>query len=65
MCQRHAPATLPPGKRLSTHSTGGWVGQEGSVGVRKIFGPTAVQTPDRPALSQSYRLRTPGHYYYY
>jgi hypothetical protein len=24
--QRHAPAALPPGKRPSTHCTGGWVG---------------------------------------
>jgi hypothetical protein len=24
--QRHAPATLPPGKSLGTHCIGGWVG---------------------------------------
>jgi hypothetical protein len=24
--QLHAPAALPPGKRLGTHSIGGWVG---------------------------------------
>jgi hypothetical protein len=24
--QRHTPAALPPGKRLNTHCTGGWVG---------------------------------------
>ena len=32
--QRHAPVTLPPGKRLGTCCTGGWLG--GSGEVRKI-----------------------------
>ena len=27
--QRHAPSTLPPGKRHGTYSTGGWVGLRG------------------------------------
>ena len=28
--QRHAPATLPPGKRPVTHCIGGWVGPSAS-----------------------------------
>jgi hypothetical protein len=29
--KRHAPAALPPGKRLDTHCTGGWVARSGRV----------------------------------
>ena len=29
--QRHAPAALPPGKRLGTHCTGGWVGPSAAL----------------------------------
>jgi len=29
--QRHAPASLPPGKIRGTHCTGGWVGQSAGV----------------------------------
>ena len=35
--QRHAPAVLPPGKKPSTHCTGGWVGPRASlVGCEKL-----------------------------
>jgi len=30
--QRHAPAALPPGKRLGTHCIGGWVGFRAGLG---------------------------------
>ena len=34
--QRHAPATLPPGKSPATHATGDWVGPTASLdGCRK------------------------------
>ena len=29
--QRHAPATLPPGKITGTHCTGGWMGPRAGV----------------------------------
>ena len=36
--QLHAPAALPPGKRLGTHCTGGWVGpRTGLDGCEKSF----------------------------
>jgi hypothetical protein len=48
--QRHAPTALFPGKRPSTHCTGGWVGpRTGLDTLRKIspplgFDPRTVQT---------------------
>ena len=52
--QRHALAALPPGKRLTTHCIGGWVGAES-------LAPTGIRSPDRPARSESlYRLSYPG-----
>jgi len=47
--QRHAPTTLPPGKRPGTHYIGGWVGPRASPGwVQKIppppgFDPRTLQ----------------------
>jgi len=42
--QRHAPATLPPppGKRPSTHLTGGWVGP---VAGLENLAPTGIRSP--------------------
>ena len=59
--QRLAPAALPPGKRPSTHCTGGWVGPRASLdgcenlaldGIRSLDGPSRIE-----AL---YRLRYRG-----
>ena len=60
--QRHAPATLTPGKRPGTHCVGGWVGPRAGVeGCGKSHPPTEIRSPDRPARSESlYRLRYPG-----
>jgi hypothetical protein len=56
--QHHALAALPTGKRLGTHSIGGWVGpRAGLDGYRKSL-PIGIQSPDRPAHSQSlYKLK--------
>jgi len=59
--QRHATATLTPGKtRYPLHRRlGGPQGQSGQV--RKISPPTGIRSPDRPARSKSlYRLSYPG-----
>jgi hypothetical protein len=60
--QRHAPAALPPGRRLVTLCTGGWVGSwAGLDGCGKSHTPASIRSSDRPARSQSlYRLRFPG-----
>ena len=58
--QRHAPATLPPGKtRYPFHRRlGGFQCRSGRV--QKIS-PPGTRSPDRPALSESlYRLSYPG-----
>jgi hypothetical protein len=58
---RHAPAALPPGKRLVTHCTGGCVGSV--VGLDGCGKSRLHQAsiPDRPASSESlYQLRYPG-----
>jgi hypothetical protein len=62
MGQRHAPAVFYPQKRPGTHCTGGWVGSRpvwtGAVNIA----PTGIQTPERPARSQSlYPLNYPAH----
>ena len=53
--QRHAPAALPPGKRPSTHFTGGlgggatelvWTGAEN-------LAPTGIRSPDRPVSTDA------------
>jgi len=59
--QRHAPAALPPGKTRYPlcRRLGGPQGRTGQV--RKISPFTGIQSPDRPARSESlYRLRCPG-----
>jgi len=35
----HDPAALPPGKRLNTHYTGGWVGPRAALYGCKKFRP--------------------------
>jgi len=51
--QRHAPASLTPGKRIGTHFTGGWlVARAGLDGCGKSR-PTGIRSPDRPARSES------------
>ena len=61
--QRHAPAALPPGTKLGTHCTGGWVGpRAGRNGGRKIsppprFDPRTVQ----PVASGYTDYATPVH----
>ena len=48
---RQAPTALPTGKRPGTHCVGGWVGH------RAGLAPTGIQSPYRPARSESlYRL---------
>ena len=37
--QRHAPAAIPPGKRPSTHCTGGWVGPKAGLGGCEKYRP--------------------------
>jgi hypothetical protein len=60
--QRHAPAALPPGKRLHTHCTGGWVAPGPIWTGVKNLAPTGIRAPNRPARSESlYRLRIPAH----
>jgi len=52
-------AALPPGKRLSTHNTGSWVGhRDGLDWCGKASPPTGIRSPGRPTRSESlYRLR--------
>jgi len=52
--QRHAPASLTPGKRTVTHFTGGWVGARGGLDGCGKSRPTGIRFPDRPASSMSY-----------
>ena len=59
--QHHAPAALPPGKTRYPlyRRLGGPQGRSGRV--RKMSTPTGIQSPDRPASSESlYRLSYPG-----
>jgi hypothetical protein len=60
--QLHALAALPPAKRCGTHCTGGCVGpRTGLDGCEKSRPPTRIQSPDRPARSESlYRLSYRG-----
>ena len=66
--QRHAPAALPPGKRLGTPCTGGWVGRKAGLGGCGIshpppgFDPRTVQ----PVASRytDYALPDPPEYRY-
>ena len=62
--QRHAPATLTPGKiRYPLYrKLGGPQGRSG--GVRKISPPTGIRSPERQARSESlHRLSYPGPLY--
>jgi hypothetical protein len=65
--QRHAPATLPPGKWPGTHFAGGWAGLEAGLDVYTKFRPqldfeTQIIQPEAtrytaaipPASSRSY-----------
>jgi hypothetical protein len=64
--QRHAPGALPPGKWLSTHCIGGWVGPRAGLGGCGKSRPHQDSIPDRPARSKSlYRLSYPGPPYTY
>jgi hypothetical protein len=56
--QRHAPATLSPGKRLGTHFIGGWVGPRASMNVCGKGRPTGIGSPVRPAHT-NYALPAP------
>jgi hypothetical protein len=56
--QLHAPAALPPGKKLGTHCIGAlgpvWTAAEN-------LAPTGIRSPDRPTSSESlYRLSYRG-----
>jgi hypothetical protein len=56
--QHHAPATLPRGKRTSTHFIGGCGGPKAGLGGCGKSRRTGIRFPYRPACSQSlYRLR--------
>jgi hypothetical protein len=59
---RHAPITVPPGKRPITHGIGGWVGpRTGLDGCAISRLPTRFRSLDRPVCSELlYRLRFPG-----
>ena len=59
--QRHAPATLPPGKRpRALVQEAGWVPGPVWTGTESLA-PTGIRSPEPPAHSESlYRLRYPG-----
>jgi hypothetical protein len=59
--QRHAPATLPPGKRtVPILWEAEWAPGSVWTGVENLA-PTWIRSPDCPALSESlYRLSYPG-----
>jgi len=60
--QHHAPASLLPGIRASTHCTGGYIGPRASLdGFRKSRPLTEIRTTGRLARSESlYRLSYRG-----
>jgi hypothetical protein len=60
--KRHAPAVLPPGKRLVTYfQEAGWDPRPVWTGVEN-FAPNGIRSPDRPTRSESlYRVGYPGH----
>ena len=45
--QRHAPATLPPGKRPGTHEKGGWMGLGAGLTGAENLAPTGIPSPDQ------------------
>jgi len=61
-CQRHAPATLYPGKdQVPIVQEAGWVPGPVWTGVENIV-TTGIRSPERPARSHSlYRLHYPAH----
>jgi hypothetical protein len=51
--QRHAPAALPPRKKLGTHCVGGWVGPKAGVDAsRKSFLPEIDPRTFQPVASR-------------
>jgi hypothetical protein len=59
--QRHAPATLPPGKRPGTHFLGGRVGPRAGLDGCGKLAPTGIPSPDRRVRNESlYRLSYPA-----
>jgi hypothetical protein len=54
--QRHALAALPPGKRLGTNCTGGWVGPQG----RDEGGKSRPHRDSIPGPSHPVASRYPG-----
>jgi hypothetical protein len=59
--QRHATATLPPGKRPGIHYIGGWVGRKAGLDGCGKSRPHRDSIPDRPTRSESlYLLNYPG-----
>ena len=60
--QRHAPAALYPGKEpVPIVQEAGWAPGPVWTGAKNLA-PTGIQSPDRPARSQSlYRLRYQAH----
>jgi hypothetical protein len=62
MCgQRQVLVALPPGNRLGTHCTGGWMGPRACLDGHRESRPYRHSIPDRPANSESlYRLHCLG-----
>ena len=60
--QRHAPAALPPGKdQIPIVQEAGWTPGPIWTGAENLAPPPGIQSPDRPARSESlYRLSYPG-----
>jgi hypothetical protein len=62
--QCHFPAALPPGKRVNTHRTGGWVGPTANMDwckEKQLSCPTGVQNLSHPSSGKSlYRLCYPA-----
>ena len=57
----HAPAVLPPGKRLGNHWTWGWMGPKNGLNGCAKSRPTEIRSADLPAPTESlYRLHYPG-----
>jgi hypothetical protein len=58
--QRYALAALPPGKRLGTHCTGGWLVPRDCLDGYGKSRSSGIGFPDHPDRSGSlYRLRYP------
>ena len=62
-CQRHAPATLPTGKRPGTHCIGGWVGpRAGLYGCEKVLPPPGYDPQTvQPIASRYTNSAIPAH----